>query len=309
MTRRTLALSLVFTCLAAGPAAAALTTHGDGQGNTIVVDNRTKGGQPAKYAQILAETTHGDEINDVTIRIVSRAQLNRECHPSALACYGAEPRMRPLIFVPPIPASKLKSTLVHEYGHHVDQAYTHRSNAPNGLDGTPRWWSARGISARLNKRKIAWDYRRGWDRSLVEIFAEDFAVTNLGSAADFDIPWLGRPNSRVKAALNKDLRDPVGLTRRHVGVAWLRKGTSRTVPFRLTGSRKVTIITAVRNPGGKRPIESVLTCNGVERGRATATTSGTGVIRAGRVAAKAECEVTYTSKGSSGLLESFIDMA
>ena len=292
----------------AGPAAAVMKTYPDGRGNTISVDVRAGGGQPAKYAEILADSIHGDEVNDVTVRVVSRAAIARECHPLAEACYGAEPGQRPLIFIPAAPAAALRSTLIHEYGHHVDQAYTHRRARAGRLDGTPRWWSARRIALRLSRREIAWDYRRGWERSLAEIFAEDYAVTNLGRRAMFDIPWLGRPPARAQRALRQDLEDPIGLARRRVGVAWLRRGQQRVVPFRLNRARRVVIATVVRSPRGQRRIVTRLQCDGRELARSVATRARRGVLRPGVLPAGSSCEVVYSASDTPALLESFIGL-
>jgi hypothetical protein len=308
MIHRTLALTVALGAVAAGPAAGAISTYPDGQGNTITIDVRAPGGQPARYAEILAKAIHGDEINDVTVRVVPRAAISRECHPLALACYGAEPRARPLIFVPAIPASRLRSTLIHEYGHHVDQAYSHRRTIRGRLDGTPRWWSARRIAPRLNKRQVAWNYERGWERSLAEIFAEDYAVTNLGSKADFDIPWLGRPPAAAQNALRKDLEDPIGLSRRHVGVAWLRPRSERIVPFRLNRTRRVLIATAARNPAGPRRVTTRLRCDGQDLGRSAATRTRNGVIRLAAVPGGSACEAVYSAADAPVLLESFITL-
>lgn len=307
MIRRSLVLAVTLG-IAAGPAAGAVSTYPDGQGNTITIDVRAPGGQPAKYAKILADTIHGDEINDVTVRVVSRAAIARECHPLALACYGAEPRQRPLIFVPAISATRLRSTLVHEYGHHVDQAYAHRVTSSGRLDGTPRWWNARRIGARLGKRQVAWNYRRGWDRSLAEIFAEDYAVTNLGRRAEFDIFWLDRPSARARAALRKDLEDPIGLTRRHVGVAWLRPGAERVVPFRVNRTRRVAISTAARNPRGPRRVVTTLRCDDRDIGRSVATRRRQAAIRGAVIPGGSRCEVVYSADGAPALLESFITL-
>ena len=307
MIRRPLLLTFVLG-LAAAPAAGAVSTFPDGQGNTITIDVRATGGQPAKYASILADTIHGDEINDVTVRVVSRAAIARECHPLALACYGAEPRQRPLIFVPAIPAARLRSTLVHEYGHHVDQAYSHRITTAGRLDGTPRWWNSRRIGARLGKRQVAWNYRRGWERSLAEIFAEDYAVTNLGRRAEFDLLWLGRPSAKVRAALRMDLEDPIGLTRRHVGVAWLRPGAERIVPFRVNRTRRAAISTAVRNPRGPRRIVTTLRCEGRDIGSSVATRRRQAAIRGAVIRRGSRCEAVYAADGAPALLESFITL-
>lgn len=307
MVRLTLTLAAALG-IAAGPAAAALSTFPDGRGNTITIDTRAKGDRPAAYAEILTDAIHGDEINDVTIRVVSRETIARECHPLALACYGAVARERPLILVPAISADRVRSTLIHEYGHHIDQAYAHRLSAAGRLDGTARWWSARRIAPRFGRGQVAWSYARGWDRSVAEIFAEDYAVANLGSRAEYDIPWLGEPRGPIRNALRRDIEDPIGLSRRHVGVAWLRPGSERVVPFRLNRSRRVAISTAARNPAGRRRIVTTLRCDGREIDRSVANRVDSAVIPPVTVPAGSSCEAVYTAEDAPVLLDSSITL-
>lgn len=307
MIRLTLILAAALGA-AAGPASAAISTFPDGRGNTITIDSRAPGGQPAKYAEILAEAIHGDEINDVTIRVVSRAAIARECHPLALACYGALPRERPLILVPAISAERVRSTLIHEYGHHIDQAYAHRVSAGGRLDGTARWWSARRIAPRLGRGQVAWSYARGWERSIAEIFAEDYAVANLGAQAEFDIPWLGEPRGPIRNALRRDIEDPIGLSRRNVGVAWLRPGSERVVPFRLNRTRRVAISTSARNPGGRRRIVTTLRCDGREIGRSVANRIDGAAIAPVTLTGGSSCEAVYRAEGAPALLQSSITL-
>jgi hypothetical protein len=93
-------------------------------------------------------------------------------------------------------------------------------------------------------------YRLGWERSIGEIFAEDYARAN--GTAGFRIPWLKPPDALVRRALLADLglaRAPV-LTRRAPQlqpVLLERDGTLGTgervsLAFRLLGPGRRAVI-------------------------------------------------------------------
>ena len=93
-------------------------------------------------------------------------------------------------------------TVVHEYGHHLD-----RSTPVAGIaepNGTSVWWRARGMAQLLRLGSVARSYVIGWNRSIGEIFAEDYAQLAL-PGSPHQIPWLGSPNDTVIAALKADL--------------------------------------------------------------------------------------------------------
>ena len=51
---------------------------------------------------------------------------------------------------------------------------------------------------------VATSYVLGWERSIAEIFAEDYAQLALGDG-DFHINWLPTPDATVLAAIKFDL--------------------------------------------------------------------------------------------------------
>ena len=96
---------------------------------------------------------------------------------------------------------EIAHTLLHEYGHHVDRSNAHgRLAEPNG---TRRWWLARGMGKLVELDSVAGGYRIGWDRSIGEIYAEDYAYVHLGGR--HKIGWLDLPDEAVRAALLADL--------------------------------------------------------------------------------------------------------
>jgi hypothetical protein len=98
-------------------------------------------------------------------------------------------------------------------------------------------------------------YALGWERSIGEIFAEDY--TQLHLKTQYEIPWLDPPDVGVLAALRSDLPTapvtPIDLT--GTPLVELRSGTLRrsrpfTLPFRLLGQgRRVTFTARVAEPG------------------------------------------------------------
>jgi hypothetical protein len=253
------------------------------------------------YRRIIAGLVHGDEIEDVTFRIVPERRVGHLClSEEALACYAADPGMRPVIVVPARIPARARNVLVHEYGHHVDRSYDHRLGAPD-FDGTARWWSRRGMSRHLSARNVAWDYTRGWWRSIAEIFAEDYVTLNT-PRGPYDIFWLRRPDEVTRSAMRKDILTPSGLARQRLGPSWIGASGKRTTRFAVSrGKRRVVVITRVRNPRGRRAIRTTLSCAG---GRFVRTSlAGRKRLGAIRVsgAPPGTCELTLAA-GRNGVL-------
>lgn len=192
--------TLVAALAIAAGADAAVVTSRDNQGRTMTFDVRAGSVDVEWYAALLRWATHGDEISDVTVRIVSPEDVQSLCGSAAVACYGNRGGT-PTMVVPAGGGSFVASTLLHEYGHHLDTAWD-VPNVPE-LDGTPVWWSARGMADLVANGMVAFDYSRGWNRSVAEIFAEDYAYIHL--AVSYGIPWLSPPNDALRAAMFAEL--------------------------------------------------------------------------------------------------------
>ena len=133
------ALALVF---ATGANAAIVTSHDD-QGRQITFDVRAPNVDTEWYASVLRASAHGNEISDVTIRIVPESQIPGLCGgEDASACYTGRSGP-PTIMIAAGKSKILEDTLLHEYGHHLD-TYWRVSGVPE-LNGTPVWWAARGM--------------------------------------------------------------------------------------------------------------------------------------------------------------------
>jgi hypothetical protein len=281
---RRLVLSLLVAgsfAVVAGDAFAAEIIRQDDRGRTIRFDVRADGVDVDWYADLLRRAAHGDEISSVTVQIVTFDEVRSTCGPSAGGCYSG--RMNVMV-VPAGRDDRVAHTLLHEYAHHVDSSYAHGGiPEPNG---TPLWWRARSMSALVAIHSVAFDYSLGWNRSIGEIFAEDYARIHHGS--EYRIPWLQPPDEIVRQSLLADF----GLAQPPTAappppairpVVVVRRGTlapraAVSIPFGLLGpGRRVTFTAAVAGttrPGLRARLEVVC-------GRRV----GAGVLRRGRLRA------------------------
>jgi hypothetical protein len=240
--------------IAAG-ADAAIVTERDAQGRTITFDVRAAAVDTNWYADVLRASAHGDEISAVTIMIVPEGSIAGLCGSGdAAACYTGREGPKTII----VAAGKstiLESTLLHEYGHHLD-TFWHVQGVPE-LNGTSTWWAARGMAARLAARQVAFDYSLGWSHSIPEIFAEDYAYIHTGSR--YAIPWLGPPDDALRTAMFAELGSPTAAlpAAPEVPVVINRSGTlvrrdTFSVRFGLLGpGRRVTVNATVSRPTRK----------------------------------------------------------
>jgi predicted thioesterase len=278
-----LVVALVLGLAVAAGADAAVVTSRDTQGRTITFDVRAATVDTEWYAAVLRASAHGNEISEVTIRIVPEQNIAGLCGIEAVACYTRRSRA-PTIIVPAGQSTSLAATLLHEYGHHLDTAWS-VPGVPE-LNGTPVWWQARGMASLLSSRRVAFDYSLGWSHSIAEIFAEDYSYIHVG--AGYGIPWLSRPDETLKSAMFAELggapttalpptrNDPLVITRRGT----LAPRARRVLPFGLLGpGRHVTLTATVAraNRAGVRARAQIV-CNGTTvvsqtfaRGRAQRT--------------------------------------
>jgi hypothetical protein len=240
------ALAVVLT--AASAANAVVVTKQDAQGRAIRFDVRAATADVDWYAAVLSSTAHGNEISNVVIRIVPEPQIEGLCGNEAAACYTGRVAA-PIIYVAAGKSAVLRSTLIHEYGHHLDSAW--RVPGVPELNGTPAWWAARGMPALLAAGQVAFDYSLGWSHSVGEIFAEDYQYIHTGRTSA--IRWLQPPSDALKAAMFAELGQPQGSLPEapEIPSIYNRKGTltphdTRTMPFGLLAEgRRVTFTATV----------------------------------------------------------------
>jgi hypothetical protein len=264
----TLFVALTLVLAAATGADAAIVTSRDAQGRVITFDVRAATVDTEWYASILRAAAHGDEISKVAIRIVPAADIQTLCGDEAAACYGNR-RGTPTIIIPVGQNAFNEGTLLHEYGHHLD-TFWHVQGVPE-LNGTQAWWNARGMAALLGSHRVAFDYSLGWNHSIPEIFAEDYAYIHMPSYS-YGIPWLSPPDATLKqtmftelggqptSALPEAKAEPLVVVRRGTLAARGR----RVLPFGLLGpGRHVTMTATVSRPTRKAVrARAELVCDG-----------------------------------------------
>jgi hypothetical protein len=256
--RRIVAFLLVAIALvlaAATGADAAIIRSQDLQGRTITFDVRATAVDTDWYTAVLRASAPGNEISGVTIRIVPEPQIEAICGGAAAACYTGL-RGDPTIIIPAGKSAGLASTLLHEYGHHLDTAW--RVPGVQELNGTPTWWNARGMAGLLSERRVSFDYSLGWDHSIGEIFAEDYAYIHTGSRYAIS-RWLSPPDEALKNAMFAELGAPQAAlpASPEVPLVLQRQGTlvprdRYSVPFGLLGpGRRVTMTATISRPARK----------------------------------------------------------
>jgi hypothetical protein len=193
-------LAVLAAAVLAGPAAAREVVLRDDQGREMHFDVRADVDVPW-YAGLLRRAPHADEIERVTIRIVSWDELGERCGRRVAGCYSRRKGNRGVMVVPAGRSFGIAHTVIHEYGHHVDWSRRHSNLAePNG---TPLWWKARGMDELVAIRSVRDRYQVGWNRSIAEVFAEDYAYTHFGRG--YRISWLEPPSRVVQQAIRADL--------------------------------------------------------------------------------------------------------
>jgi hypothetical protein len=196
---------------------------------------------------------------------------------------------------------------VHEYGHHLDASTSVAGVAePNG---TPEWWRARGVAELVRLRSVATTYILGWDRSIAEVFAEDYAQLALADS-NFRIAWLEGPDDTVLAGLRADLGlgpapaavhppavKPVSI--RRSGNLAPRRSTA--IEFGLLGpSRRATATATFTGAAEKRARARLeVRCNGERVALKTLRQGKTAFAIDQRDLGPAECTATLSSTSAS----------
>jgi hypothetical protein len=267
--------ALVLTLAVTAGAGAAIVTSTDLQGRQITFDVRAATVDTNWYRDVLRATAHGNEISNVTIRIVPDQSIEGLCGSEAAACYTGVGR-RPTIMIPAGKSQYIEGTLIHEYGHHVDES-TPNPGIPE-LNGIPVWWADRGMAALFANRQVAFDYSKGWDHSIPEIFAEDYAYIHVGTSYRYAITWLTPPDDKVKADMFASLGTPPAvlppapntpLVVNRVGT--LTPHDVKSVPFGLLGPGRRVTFTATVSRATRKGVRARIqvVCNGQVAGSRT----------------------------------------
>lgn len=170
--------------------AAAKASFTDDAGNAITIDSSIPGVDLERFASVLNATYHGTEIAALRVHVVMLSQMATICgDPDAIACYlAADPAKSAdgQIWIANDDTDWVHS-LVHEYGHHMDNqlfnlGHLHRWGIGKGCsfsgDGSRKWFFARQLEDDILGSGFSCDADSDWDYLLPELFAEDFVAFN-----------------------------------------------------------------------------------------------------------------------------------
>lgn len=159
----------------------------DGQGQPIVVDSTVPTFDLNQVAAVLNSTYHHAEITKLKIHVVTLADMARLCGTSqALACYQPAAGGYGELWFSADDSDWIHS-LVHEYGHHMDNQFAnigqlHAYGIGIGCsidsDGTRDWFFERLGGSNTTDADTFSCLSGDWEHLIPELFAEDFVVFN-----------------------------------------------------------------------------------------------------------------------------------
>jgi hypothetical protein len=214
--------------LDAAPSVAGIAKHtarasfADSAGRNIAIDTTVPGADLNAVAAVLNSTYHGAEISDLLVHVVTLSEVATICGTSqALACY---------LPTDPIHNGKgqlwygnddpdWKHSLVHEYGHHMDNqilniAHLNAFGIGKGCgidsDGSRDWFVVRVLGGNLSD-KFACN-ATNWENLLPELFAEDFVVLN--GIIGWQLSTAPPPSSSALKAMKFDIDHGLALSRK-----------------------------------------------------------------------------------------------
>jgi hypothetical protein len=185
----------------------------DEHGHSITVGTSIAGLNLQPFANVLAGTVHRSELSELRLMVVGLSQVQAECQapPGVIGCYYADDAER-------LPSGQmtvgyddpdLVHTLVHEYGHHVDNQLINIGHLDSGCgfdnDGSRNWFFEREVVDEVLGRGFSCDPEGGWEHLLGELYAEDYAQAN--GLTGWVLP-VGPPTRDQKAILIDDLFRP-----------------------------------------------------------------------------------------------------
>jgi hypothetical protein len=239
----------------------------DAHGHGILVGTSLEGADLRPVAEVLAATIHRDEIEHLRVRVVTEEEVGALCGGDVrvAACYAPdlERGLPSGEMVIPYPSAETTHSLVHEYGHHLDnQLWNLGALGLCGLsnDGSRRWFFARQVADDV-VNETGCGVETPWDRLLGELFAEDFVALN--GLDGWVLPELPPPTPAVLRAMRDDIERPfVPRTRRvrgYVGRRGVRRirfrlETYAWISARLTGGARAGLDLLVFRGNRRRPL-------------------------------------------------------
>lgn len=208
----------------------------DSAGLTIAIDSTVPTFDLEKAAAVLNSTYHRDEISRVKIHVVTLADLPAICGDAkAIACYRAAPFGSGELWFAADDSDWIHS-LVHEYGHHMDNQYgnfgqLHAFGIGLGCtvdtDGTRNWFFTRLLGKNTTDSGSFSCLQADWEHLLPELFAEDFVYFN--GISNWQLSSAKAPTSSQLNAMKSDFEGKIfsakyAMTRKikHRRAAWKR---------------------------------------------------------------------------------------
>jgi hypothetical protein len=241
---------------------ARIESFADAQGRAIRIATDIQDIDLAPYAAVLAQTLHGAEISTVLVEVVPWSVIEAACGaPQVVGCYFPGQLRIVVTDYDPRGADELVHTIVHEYGHHVDQQLEnlgHLDPRCVGGDGSRSWWWVRAPSTFTCN---SWN----WELLLAELYAEDYAVAN--GILGWQLTTIGPPSAFVQSRIAYDFATRFvpraltrsGLVRRHRWRSWsftVRHWTWLTASLR--GPYRADLDLYLFRAGAQRPLTKSL---------------------------------------------------
>lgn len=187
----------------------------DDAGRGIAIDTTIPGLDLSRFANVLNSIYHGGEISELVVHVVSLSQIAGICgDPQAVACYLPTDPARSnagQIWVPADDPDWVHS-LVHEYGHHMDNQlanFAHLNRWGIGVgcdfsgDGSREWFFARDLEDDIFDSGFDCDRASVWEFQLGELYAEDFVAFNGINA--WQLPSARSPTSSQLESMKWDI--------------------------------------------------------------------------------------------------------
>ncbi|MEA2448549.1 MAG: hypothetical protein QOG63_481, partial [Thermoleophilaceae bacterium] len=222
---------------------------------TLATDNASVDLEP--FANLLASTYHGDEIERIKVFVTNTAMLEQVCGGDAVACYGSTVGSRDGVMVVSYESDNIVHAVIHEYGHHIDNNtfnFAGRYGCRIDGDGSRRWFFTREARDDIID-VLTCDPNADWGHLLHEVYAEDYAqMVGIPRSEYHPAIAVPPPSGNQKAALKADIDNPFGPSQTTVKGSG---GASRVVTVKLTFG--IPVYLAARKRHGVRSVK-VLGC-------------------------------------------------
>ena len=151
-------------------------------------------------ADFLGSLTHGPELNNLHVNVVTPRELNFICGFGTVACYGPSEQLMFVVGQDAYAGVPTNFAIAHEYGHHIA---TNRINPPgDALNlGTKRWASYESVCRKLDDGSLSTGPNAYWNFP-GEAYAEAYAFSQVRSK----MAWYYSPNLAPDATAYRKIR-------------------------------------------------------------------------------------------------------